>query len=231
MIRFFPPRSWPLDAKILHFLLVLLKFSVLAAIGWALLYGKWEFFFLCSLALLLMYLPEFIESRVKVSLPIEFDLVLVVFIYAAIFLGEAIDAYERFWWWDAALHISSGIIIGFAGFLMLYVQTLRGKISASPMFTGLIIFSFALAFGAIWEVFEYSMDQTFGLNMQKNGLQDTMSDLIVDGWGALAMAFVGARFIGSNGQGIIRRWVQKFINANPHLEKLHRGRPNVRRTN
>ena len=29
--------------------------------------------------------------------------------------------------------------------------------------------------GAVWEIFEYGMDQTFGLNMQKSGLDDTMA--------------------------------------------------------
>ena len=37
---------------------------------------------------------------------------------------------------------------------------------------------FAITIGALWEVFEFGMDQLFGLNMQKSGLLDTMGDLI-----------------------------------------------------
>jgi len=49
--------------------------------------------------------------------------------------------------------------------------------------------------GALWEVFEFGMDQIFGMNMQKSGLVDTMGDLIVDAIGAgLAAMSGGHRF-------------------------------------
>ena len=56
---------------------------------------------------------------------------------------------------------------------------------------GLIAFCFALSIGALWEIFEFTMDQVFGLNMQKSGLVDTMWDLIVDMGGALIGASAG----------------------------------------
>ena len=40
---------------------------------------------------------------------------------------------------------------------------------------GLLSFCTAMTVGAMWEVFEYGMDQGFGLNMQKSGLDDTTS--------------------------------------------------------
>lgn len=218
MIHIIPPKTWSLDDKIQHYFLLILKISVAAVIGWMLVQGNWEGFFLSSLALVLMFLPEFIETRVRIKLPIEFNLVMVVFIYASMFLGEVGDAYERFWWWDAVLHTSSGVILGFAGFLMLYVQLRRKKIAASPLFIGLIILSFGLAFGAVWEIFEFVVDQVAGTNMQKNGLHDTMWDLIVDGAGALLMAFLGTEFIVKDGKSLIGKWVHNFIQANPGLD-------------
>ncbi len=223
MIHIIPPQAWTLDEKIQHYILLILKVSVALAIGWALAHGHWEAFGLSSLALLLMFLPEFIESRVRITLPIEFDVVLVLFIYASMFLGEVVDAYERFWWWDAVLHISSGFILGFAGFLMLYVQLRRKRIAASPFVIGLIIFSFGVAFGTIWEIFEFAVDQIFGTNMQKNGLNDTMWDLIVDSLGALAMGIIGAQFIRKDGKSLLARWVHGFIKANPRLEQDQSG--------
>ena len=62
----------------------------------------------------------------------------------------------------------------------------------SPVFIAVFAFCFALAMGAVWEIYEFTMDSVFGTNMQKymldNGtaligqaaLQDTMKDIIVD---------------------------------------------------
>jgi hypothetical protein len=212
-----PPKTWPLEERIQHYLVMALKSTVAVAIGLALVAGNWTIFFLSILTLILMFLPEFIESRVRIKLPIEFDLVLVLFVYAAFFVGSAGGAYERFWWWDAVLHTGSGFILGFAGFLLLYVKVLQKKVQASPRLVGLIIFSFGLAFGAVWEIFEYAVDSGFNTNMQRSGLQDTMWDLIVDGIGALVMAYIGVRYLENPHQGFIAKWIKKFLKINPGL--------------
>jgi hypothetical protein len=55
-----------------------------------------------------------------------------------------------------------------------------------------IAFTFVVTMGVFWEIFEFSMDQFLGFNMQKwqeggirAGLIDTMQDLVVDTIGAL----------------------------------------------
>ena len=62
---------------------------------------------------------------------------------------------------------------------------------------------FALAAGAIWEIYEYTLDGLMGLNMQhyhlvdgtplmgRAALYDTMKDLIVDALGALVVSVIG----------------------------------------
>ena len=65
------------------------------------------------------------------------------------------------------------------------------KFKASPILIVIFGFSFAVAIGSIWEIFEFTMDSILGFNMQKSGLIDTMSDLIVDAIGAAVAAFVG----------------------------------------
>jgi len=66
------------------------------------------------------------------------------------------------------------------------------KVSLSPFFVSLFAFCFALAIGALWEVYEYSFDSILGLNMQKAYTQqgvplvgtavlwDAMKDIITD---------------------------------------------------
>ena len=76
-------------------------------------------------------------------------------------------------------------------------------VTLSPVFVACFTFSFALAIGAIWEIYEFIVDGVFGTNMQKfllkNGealigraaVIDTMKDIIVDAIGAFVISTVG----------------------------------------
>lgn len=217
------PKSPSLDDRIQYYIMLLLKLSVVIAMLFALYFKAWGAVGYSVLTLLLMFLPRLIKSRAKVNLPIEFDVVLVIFVYAAVFLGKAGLAYNHFWWWDVVLHTSSGFILGFIAFLMLYVKVQQKKIQASRLLIGLIIFSIALAFGAVWEIFEYGLAEVFGGNITAAGLRDTIQDLIVDGLGGLVMAKIGVGQIFDHKQGFIARWAYNFIQANPHLRKAKNG--------
>ena len=82
-----------------------------------------------------------------------------------------------------------------------------------------------LAVGALWEVFEFAMDELVGMNMQTpflgdpSGLTDTMWDLIVDALGALTIALAGYLYMKRGMTSIIERWIQRFIAGNPRLFK------------
>ncbi len=149
-----------------------IRFSlVLAILGalWetAVAEAAWMTLFVSSLSLLLTFLPHFIQRTYKVRLPGEIQLIIVGFIYAALFLGMAREWYARFWWWDSLMHGFSGVALGFAGFLILYVLYKSGKLQASPFLIVLFAFCFAVALGAVWEIFEFGVDTFFGDNMQR----------------------------------------------------------------
>ena len=61
------------------------------------------------------------------------------------------------------------------------------------------------------------MDQIFGLNMQKSGLHDTMSDLIVDSIGALIGAVAGYIYLKRGGTSFLPLTIDKFVRDNPHV--------------
>lgn len=202
------------ESFFIHCLLWILRTIILGAVVWTLFDANWESFLLALLAYVLSFIPEFIELRFKTILPVEFDFSITLFIFLSVFLGEVGDVYERFFWWDALLHIASGFILGYAAFLWLYVKVQQGKLDAGPKMQGFIIFCVALALGALWEIFEFIMDQSFGLNMQKTGLVDTMWDLIVDALGAGIMALIGVLYMKKGGIGPIRTLTHQFMNQN-----------------
>ncbi len=174
------------------------------------------FLILCILGLCLV--PSMFGRRFRVRIPAEFELLTVLFIFASLFLGEIRGYYTRFWWWDIALHTSAGFLLGILGFLLAYVLNGHESIEMhmSPFFVALFAFCFSLAMGALWEIFEFGMDQFFGTFMQK-GLVDTMWDLIVDTVGAAVIATSGYFYLKTGKEHFLERWISRFVEANPRL--------------
>jgi hypothetical protein len=72
------------------------------------------------MALTASFLPALLERNLILQLPIEFMLIIVVFVFATLFMGEGRSFYARYGWWDNALHTGSRVVMGFVGFLVLY---------------------------------------------------------------------------------------------------------------
>jgi hypothetical protein len=196
---------------------LLIRLAILVAIIGEIFNRRYALLFATFLAFALTFIPSFIEKNYKVVLPTEFEFIIVLFIYASLFLGDYKGYYTRFWWWDAVLHAGSGIILGFVGFLILYILYKENKINANPSWIVIFSFSFAVAFGAVWEIFEFSIDGFFGTNMQKSGLVDTMWDLIVNSIGAIIVSLSGYFYVKENKQSLFTRMLQKFSSKNQTL--------------
>ncbi|MGI1659708.1 MAG: hypothetical protein ACRKFN_12065 [Desulfitobacterium sp.] len=147
---------------------------------------------MCLLTWLFMSIPFLLERKYKLLIPQGFLTVLILFFYASIFLGTANHFYMRFWWWDKMLHGSSGFIFAQMGFLlMMYLNPTHKQDSRhSNILAALFAFSFSVAAGGVWEIYEYTMDSIFGTLYQGVGIDDTMLDIILDALGALVFAFV-----------------------------------------
>ena len=165
--------------------------------------GQWMHVFLVTAVMLAILVPEFIRRQTRVEIPSEIQIAGILFVFAALFLGEVHDYYERIWWWDLALHTTAGLLLGLLGFLTVYAlnESRNVQLQMRPSFVALFAFLFSLGVGTLWEIFEFAMDQAFGLTMQKpmlgdsSGLTDTMWDLIVDALGAASVSFAGWFYI------------------------------------
>lgn len=127
--------------------------------------------------------------------------VLLLFIAAAVLVGEMMDAYDMFWWWDDMLHGLSGLIFGLVGLFIMFAVNKRTDIRVNAVFVAVFVTCFALAMGVFWEIYEFTLDVLFKTTMQQwnmgeqaivigkdyqgMGLRDTMSDLITATIGAL----------------------------------------------
>lgn len=181
--------------QVLFVLSVILRLALLLAFITALVELQWTVVFISAVALIVSFLPWYLSRNYHAYLPVGFEFASVLFIYAALILGEVHGFYTRFWWWDVVLHAGAGLVIGFVGFSILFSLYRSKRFQARHALIVFLSFSVALAFSVIWEIFEYSMDNAFGLNMQKSGLQDTMWDLIVDTGGAFIASVVGFYYL------------------------------------
>ena len=175
---------------------------------------------LAFFALLSSFIPSMIYKRFKIILPPEFEVLFALFLYGCLILGEFKHYYLKYPWWDLLLHSMSAIMIGLIGFMIIYSLYYTHKVVFSPIFAAIFCFSFSLAIGATWEIFEFGMDQFFALNMQRSGLMDTMVDLIVDAIGALIVSISGFFYLHGGDSLLMERFVKKFINLNKKKLKL-----------
>jgi uncharacterized membrane protein len=211
-MRLFPSHTDTAD-KIQIGISYALRASLVFAIIEASITQRWPVVFISALVLLLTFIPSFIERSIKVYIPFELELSATVFVYVTLFLGDLHNYYTRFSWWDLVAHAGSSLVIGLVGFIFLFVLYQRDKVRARPITLVLFSFCFALAIGALWEIVEFALDTTLGLNMQKSGLVDTMTDLIVNTIGALIASVMGYVYLKKRRRGIVNRIIRKILSS------------------
>ncbi|KZY29401.1 hypothetical protein A3731_26505, partial [Roseovarius sp. HI0049] len=135
-----------------------------------------ELAFVALGTLALSFAPVVVARWTDVHVPPSFIAALAIFVGATLFLGEVYDFYERFWWWDMVMHGASAIGFGLIGFVLVFMMFQGDRYAAPPIAVSFFAFCFAMTIGTVWEIFEFFMDQSFGFNMQKSGLMDTMGD-------------------------------------------------------
>lgn len=163
------------------------------------------------LVLLLSLVPTIVSRSYKMNLPIEIDFTVTILLYLHFVLGEYSHFYITVWWWDVFLHLGNSIILGLVGFILAYGLLLTSKMEAKPILASLFSLSFAVFIGVLWEIFEFFMDYFFGFTMQKSGLVDTMTDLMVDVTGALLVSAVGFFYMRKKKEGIFTRIIKRFL--------------------
>ena len=179
--------------------------------------GHWNEAFIALFTLGLTFLPILFEERMGVQLPITFAAMIVIFLFASLFLGEVGGFYERYWWWDVLLHSGSALGFGLIGYVLVFMLFEGDRFAAPPLALAFLAFSIAVTIGAVWEVFEFVMDQTFGMNMQKSGLADTMWDIIVNIAGASIGATSGYFYQKGQKFGGLAGLIDQFVQANKRL--------------
>lgn len=137
--------------------------------------GVFTLIVVCCFGLSLV--PKLLEKRLW--LPPECDLCFSAILWAHVFLGMTLELYETSALYDKVSHYAGTALMTWLAFKALDRQCHLKAIHLSSFLLTCFILMFALAIGAIWEIFEFLIDQT-DLVMAQRGLEDTMADLMAD---------------------------------------------------
>ncbi len=161
---------------------VLLRLAVIAMMVAQFFNGNYENVFLCVLTLILFTMPALIEWRLKVDLPDTLEIIILLFIFAAEILGEIRAYYVKFPYWDTMLHTMNGFLCAAIGFSLVDLLNRHDKatLRLSPFYMAVTAFCFSMTIGVLWEFAEFSMDQLFLMDTQKDTIIHEFSTVMLD---------------------------------------------------
>lgn len=175
-----------------------LSYFCLAAFLYLLVGGHYFSSIMCLLAGVSLYFLPLVFRLFGLYPSFVVEVVASWVIFGSLVLGEGLRLYDAFPIWDDQLHFLAGGLFCLCG--CGYFRERNTAVGA---------FSFSVMLNACWEIVEFGVDRFFGTNMQKDsvpkapifsktpipagtdiGLYDTMTDLIVGGFGALFVLFL-----------------------------------------
>jgi len=144
-------------------------------------------------------LITFVPAMLKRNYDLPLDPWLGLWITTAVFLHTLGSAglYTRIFFWDNITHAISASLIAAAGYTTARAVDIHSdEIHVPQRFAFVYIFVVVLAFGVVWELFEFGLDvvaEATGVAMPlaQHGLDDTVRDTMFNSLGALIVAIFG----------------------------------------
>ncbi|CAM2896281.1 hypothetical protein HASA104033_07205 [Halobacterium salinarum] len=148
-----------------------------------------------TVTLLITLVPGALERNY--GLPM--DPWLVLWITAAAFLHSlgSSGLYVSIPWWDHVTHALSASLVAGAGYTVARaVDCHHDDITVPREIAFVYIFVVVLAFGVVWELLEFGLDELatatgLAMPLAQHGLADTMHDFMYNSLGALVVAVFG----------------------------------------
>ena len=148
-----------------------------------------------SISLLITFVPALLERNYRIPL----DPWLGLWITLAIFLHTMGSAglYAQIDWWDHLTHAMSASLVAAIGYTFVRAVDLHSdQITIPNQFAFAFILLTVMAFGVIWELFEFGLDiaadQTgIAMPLAQHGLDDTVRDMMFNTLGAIVVATFG----------------------------------------
>lgn len=180
----------------------------IAILGWGiygLFHGSVVEFLEAIFAVIFTHLWDFFQIFGGKSFIVEVDYstqtLLNLFIFVAVCIGSTFNNRTTFEHFDTVTHFGSGFLAAWFGYDFANIIYRKRGGNLGPAMSSLFSLSFSLSIAVGWEIYEFTMDQLYGLDLQK-GNSDTMGDFICCAVGSvlamLLVAFLRNGVIGKN---------------------------------
>lgn len=148
-----------------------------------------------AIALAITFVPALLRRNYRVAL----DPWLGLWITLAVFLHTMGSAglYARIGWWDHLTHAMSASLVAGVGYTFARTVDLHSdEVHIPRRFFFVYVIVVVLAFGVIWELFEFGLDlgaDATGIvpPLSQHGLDDTVRDLMFNSLGAILVGLFG----------------------------------------
>jgi len=174
----------------------ILKIIMIILFILALIKGELAWTIGAAIALVLTFVPTILERNFHISIPfiLEFLIVLALFLHIG---GNVFNFYYIIPRYDDIAHFISSSLVAFIAFTIVYILDEYWDGLHMDMYAmAYLVIVTTMAFGVVWEVFEWTSDIITGGHEQWS-LDDTMSDLVIDTLGGIVMAAIGILLIKS----------------------------------
>lgn len=163
-----------------------------------------------TIALTITFLPALLERDYDLPL----DPWLGLWITTAVFLHTlgSSGLYDAVGWWDHLTHATSATLIAGVGYTAVRALDIHHDEIAIPgRFAFAYIIVVVLAFGVLWELFEFGLDVAADVTettmpLAQHGLDDTVRDLIFNSLGAIVVGAFGQVHLGHFAERMREEW-------------------------
>lgn len=154
-----------------------------------------------------LLIPKLLRKIFKIRITDAMELIYVIFMILAQFLGSVVNLYnnDTTWWYDLFTHFLSGVLTTILALVIMnWLGVYKDK---NKWFNFLFMISFTLMIASLWEFLEFGTDNLLGMNVQhslETGVRDTMEDMLVAFLGSI---IVSVTYLLEGKKGIIKKIV------------------------
>lgn len=168
--------------------------------------------FLGDLSMVLVLLiPKILRKIFKIRITDTMELIYVIFMILAQFLGSIVNLYnnDTTWWYDLFTHFLSGVLTTILALVIMnWLGVYKDK---NKWFNFIFMISFTLMIASLWEFLEFGTDNFLGMNVQhslETGVRDTMEDMLVAFLGSI---IVSITYLLEGKNGFIKKLVSDLV--------------------
>lgn len=146
------------------------------------------------ISLLISEIPSILARDLKLVLPFQFNFLIVFALFLHV-VGGFYGFYDTISWWDHLTHAMSASLVASLGLVFVVsIDRYYESICLPRTFIAFFIIMFTMAFGVIWELTEFGVDELTGSLMQYS-LDDSMLDMLFDGFAGFFVAAATTQYL------------------------------------